>query len=110
MPRKPQYRKPRPARPGAPPGEERRHLFHRAAVEHRSKPRADALVDRTGLDAAWSRMQDTHEFFGLLKTYEVERRQSFRLMEGRHTERRGLGAVEGLDMDDVRAKVAAAQG
>lgn len=59
-------------------------------------PRPDALIDRAGLDAAWSAMQDTHEFFGLLKQFEVERQQSFRLMAGRHAERRDASAVNEL--------------
>ena len=32
-------------------------------------------------------MQDTHEFFGLLRKFGVERQQSFRVAEGRFTRR-----------------------
>ncbi|TAL24272.1 MAG: hemin-degrading factor [Aquabacterium sp.] len=73
-----------------------RSLHFDAAPRVVAPPRPDALIDRTGLDAAWSAMQDTHEFFGLLKKFEVERQQSFRLMAGRHAERRDTGAVNEL--------------
>lgn len=58
--------------------------------------RPDAEVDVAALDQAWSAMKDTHDFFGLLKTHQVARAQSFRLMEGRHTRRTPLVAVEWL--------------
>lgn len=41
-------------------------------------------------------MQDTHEFFGLLNKFGVERQQSFRLTEGEFTQRAEIGAVQGL--------------
>ena len=50
-------------------------------------PRPDVELDAPGLAAAWQGMTDTHEFFGLISRFEVERQQSFRLMEGRFTER-----------------------
>ncbi|HIV70702.1 MAG TPA: hemin-degrading factor [Candidatus Aquabacterium excrementipullorum] len=58
--------------------------------------RPDAEIDVSALDQAWSAMKDTHEFFSLLKTHQVARVQSFRLMEGRHTRRTPLVAVEWL--------------
>lgn len=42
-------------------------------------------VDVEGLDQAWSALRDTHEFFDLLRRFEVSRLQSMRLMTGRHT-------------------------
>ncbi len=50
-------------------------------------PRPDASVDAAGLREAWQAMTDTHQFFGLLKKFEVERQQAFRLVEGRFSER-----------------------
>lgn len=41
--------------------------------------RPDAEVDRTGLCEAWDRMQDTHEFFGVLRAFGVTRAQAFRI-------------------------------
>ena len=59
-------------------------------------PRADAEIDAAGLEAAWAVMQDTHEFFGLLRKFGVERQQSFRLTEGRFSHRLGQNAVHRL--------------
>lgn len=56
----------------------------------------DAAVDSAGLRDGWSQLQDTHDFFGLLKKYGVERQQSFRLTEGRFTDR--LAARAALDL------------
>ena len=50
-------------------------------------PKPDAACDADALGAAWAGMRDTHDFFSLLKTHDVERQQSFRLMEGRFTRR-----------------------
>lgn len=44
--------------------------------------RPDAEIDAAGLRAAWSSMQDTHEFFALTRKFGVERQQSFRLVQG----------------------------
>jgi putative hemin transport protein len=41
----------------------------------------DDDVDLDGFHSAWSQMQDTHEFFGLLKKFNVSRTQAFRLAE-----------------------------
>jgi putative hemin transport protein len=46
-------------------------------------PLPDGQIDVAGLGAAWAGMQDTHDFFGLLKQFAVERQQSLRLMQGR---------------------------
>lgn len=58
--------------------------------------RPDAEIDADALDQAWAAMKDTHDFFSLLKTHQVGRAQSFRLMEGRHTRRTPLLAAEWL--------------
>ncbi len=50
-------------------------------------PRPDTAIDTAGLHTAWQAMTDTHQFFGLLKKFEVERQQAFRLVEGRFSER-----------------------
>ena len=47
----------------------------------------DSAIDASSMLTAWGAMQDTHEFFGLLRTFGVERQQSFRLAEGRFTRR-----------------------
>jgi putative hemin transport protein len=66
------------------------------AAPHKAAPREDAAIDTAGLAEAWRGMKDTHEFFGLLNTFGVERQQSFRLTEGEFTQRAELGAIQGL--------------
>lgn len=43
----------------------------------------DADIDVPALQSAWAAMQDTHEFFGLLKQSGAERQQAFRLVQDR---------------------------
>lgn len=62
----------------------------------RPQPRPDAEIDASAFVAAWGRMQDTHEFFGLLQEHQVERQQGLRLAEGRFTRRAPAGAVRTL--------------
>lgn len=64
--------------------------------------RPDADIDCEGLAAAWSDMHDTHEFFDLLKRFRVGRLQALRLMEGRHTQRTPLVAIDHLLRDAAR--------
>jgi len=59
-------------------------------------PRADNAVDASGLLAAWAAMQDTHEFFDLIKRFDAERQQSFRLAEGSFTRRVAPSAVRAV--------------
>ena len=59
-------------------------------------PRADEAIDAPGLLAAWAAMKDTHDFFGMLKTFGAERQQSLRLAEGRFTRRVAPTAVREL--------------
>jgi putative hemin transport protein len=70
------------------------YLFR--APEAQPVPKADAALDASGLGEAWSKMKDTHEFFGLLRKFDVERQQSFRLMQGRFATRLESGAVQTL--------------
>jgi len=59
-------------------------------------PRPDGAIDATALSGAWAEMKDTHEFFGLLKKFDVERQQSLRLTEGAFTRRASKAAVREL--------------
>ncbi|MDM0013778.1 ChuX/HutX family heme-like substrate-binding protein [Variovorax sp. J22P168] len=65
-------------------------------AEARPAPRADSQIDAAGLGAAWAAMTDTHQFFGLLKNFAVERQQSFRLTEGSFSRRAPRHAVREL--------------
>ena len=49
--------------------------------------RADADIDAAAFLAGWSALQDTHDFFPLLRDHGVGRVQALRLAEGRFTER-----------------------
>ncbi|RYX91105.1 MAG: hemin-degrading factor [Comamonadaceae bacterium] len=59
--------------------------FTPAAPKDAVKP--DSEIDAAGLAQAWSEMTDTHQFFGLINKFGVERQQSFRLVEGRYAVR-----------------------
>lgn len=50
-------------------------------------PRDDSAIDVAGLRAAWGAMQDTHEFFGLLRNFGVARTQALRLAGDSFAER-----------------------
>lgn len=43
------------------------------------RDRPDADIDLSGLEAHWRALQDTHDFFALLKDFDVGRRQALRL-------------------------------
>ena len=49
--------------------------------------RPDADIDATAFLAGWAALQDTHDFFPLLRDHGVGRVQALRLAEGRFTER-----------------------
>ena len=58
--------------------------------------RPDAEVDADALLADWAALQDTHDFFQLLRTHDVARTQALRLAEGRFTERVEAGAARAV--------------
>lgn len=64
--------------------------------EAKPSPKPDGAIDASALSGAWGQMKDTHEFFGLLKKFDVERQQSFRLTEGEFTHRAQKSAVRDL--------------
>lgn len=71
------------------------YLF-KAGTRAKDVPRPDEGIDAGGLGKAWAGMTDTHQFFGLLKNFGVERQQSFRLMQGRFTRRTTNAALRDL--------------
>ena len=56
----------------------------------------DAELDAEGLAQGWGEMTDTHQFFGLISRFGVERQQAFRLVQGRFTERADPAIVHRL--------------
>ena len=58
----------------------------------------DAEIDADALLTAWAGLQDTHDFFPLLRQHGVTRTQALRLAEGRFTERAdGLAVRRALE-------------
>ncbi|SFC74491.1 putative hemin transport protein [Polaromonas sp. OV174] len=73
---------------------DKNYLFMPAPAKKAAAP--DGELDAAGLTQGWSEMTDTHQFFGLISKFGVERQQAFRLVEGRFTERADLGIVRKL--------------
>ena len=57
---------------------------------------ADSSIDVPALQTAWAAMQDTHEFFSVIKKAGAERQQSFRLVQGQFAHPLEKGAVTQL--------------
>ncbi len=53
--------------------------FAALAPVPKKKDRADSEIDVAGLRAHWKALQDTHDFFGLLREFDVGRLQALRL-------------------------------
>ncbi|MGE0734584.1 MAG: hemin-degrading factor [Alphaproteobacteria bacterium] len=51
------------------------------------RARADGEIDVEGLRTAWRNMKDTHEFFGMLRKFDVGRTQALRLVGGEFADR-----------------------
>lgn len=66
------------------------------AAPSESLPVPETAVDVAALREAWSKMQDTHEFFGMLKRFAVARTRALRLVEGTFTERVSASTVDQL--------------
>jgi putative hemin transport protein len=74
------------------------------AVEAKASERADAQIDVAGFHQAWDSLRDTHEFFGLLKKFELSRTQALRLADAKY--------VQQVELDDCQSvlQAAAAEG
>lgn len=70
------------------------YLFRAPAAREAAKP--DESFDASALGSDWAAMTDTHQFFGLLRKFSVERQQSFRLMQDRFAWRASPNAVREL--------------
>jgi putative hemin transport protein len=53
--------------------------FHALAPVPKRNDRPDAEIDVSGLRAHWQALQDTHDFFGLLREFDVGRLQALNL-------------------------------
>ncbi|HLX02926.1 MAG TPA: ChuX/HutX family heme-like substrate-binding protein, partial [Trinickia sp.] len=54
-----------------------------AAAREPAAVRPDSEIDVDGFHAAWAAMTDTHQFFGMLRTFGLARTQALRLAERR---------------------------
>lgn len=76
-----------------------------AAPKARTLPKDLDAIDAAALLTGWEKLQDTHEFIGLLNKNEAQPTQAFRLAEGRFTRRIGNGAVRQLLTGAAREKL-----
>ncbi|MEL6820592.1 MAG: ChuX/HutX family heme-like substrate-binding protein [Calditrichota bacterium] len=53
----------------------------------------DSMIDKDGFLEAWSKLQDTHDYFPMLKDYGVSRIQAMRLAEGVYTRQVDLSSL-----------------
>ena len=74
------------------------------ALAPKAAERADADIDVAGFHQAWDSLRDTHDFFGLLKTFGVSRTQALRLAAPKY--------VQQVALDDCQnvLQAAAAEG
>ncbi|WP_375444200.1 hemin-degrading factor [uncultured Fibrella sp.] len=57
-----------------------------APSDEKVADKPDAAIDVPGFQSSWLAMQDTHEFFGLLRQYSVGRQQGLRLAPEGHAQ------------------------
>jgi putative hemin transport protein len=71
--------------------------------------RAMQSIDPETLRRRWDALQDTHDFYPMLRELELDRIDAFKLVEGRHTERAEIGsfraALELAAADEVPVMV-----
>lgn len=75
-----------------------RHADQESLIETKPAPvpaadKPDSEIDRDGFLNAWDALQDTHDFFPLLKKYKTGRLQALRLAEGKFAERAPIDAA-----------------
>ena len=77
---------------------------HTVAFEPVPTPRTPAgeqapSTDRVAFEQAWSDMTDTHDFFGLLRRFGLQRQSAFRLVQGRYSRQLPTTALRALLME-----------
>jgi putative hemin transport protein len=60
-------------------------VFEPVAPKKAQPPSPKESVDAVAFEQAWSAMTDTHDFFGLLNRFGLQRQSAFRLVEGRYS-------------------------
>lgn len=66
------------------------------APKEKHSIKTNEYIDINGFLTAWEKMADTHEFFSLLKKYQIERLQGLRLAKGHWTQQVQNQSVERL--------------
>ena len=64
-------------------------------------PASKEGVDAMAFEQAWSAMTDTHDFFGLLKRFGLQRQSAFRLVEGRYSRQLPTTALRELLLESA---------
>lgn len=62
-------------------------------------PEPPSVVNAAAFAQAWTGMTDTHQFFGLLRHFGLQRQQAFRLVQGQYAHRLDRSAVRDLLME-----------
>ncbi|MEL7250188.1 MAG: ChuX/HutX family heme-like substrate-binding protein [Bacteroidota bacterium] len=65
----------------------------------------DDKIDVTGFQQAWLDLQDTHDFFGMLRKYEVSRPQALRLAPAGHAEEVPVDSIKTVLEECAQQKV-----
>ncbi|MBI1213401.1 MAG: hemin-degrading factor [Alphaproteobacteria bacterium] len=60
-------------------GDDQSPEFHALPPIYKRKDRRDSEIDLSGLRSHWAALQDTHDFFGMLRDFDVGRLQALRL-------------------------------
>lgn len=76
--------------------EDQRGLVEVTPLPAETPERPDGEIDVEGLLSKWGTLKDTHDFFPLLRKYNVGRQQALRLAEGRFAERAPIDAADRL--------------
>jgi len=77
-----------------------------SATPLKHSPKPDAQIDVDGFRRAWAAMRDTHDFFGLLKTFGVARTQALRLIGAEFAHRVADDATRQMLEDVAREQTA----
>jgi len=71
----------------------------------KSVEKSDAEIDVSGFRAAWANLQDTHDFFPLLRKFAVAREQALRLADGEMAREVGADSFKFVLEDASRRKL-----
>jgi putative hemin transport protein len=76
-------------------------LFEPVAPKKMQPPAPKEGVDAVAFEQAWSAMTDTHDFFGLLNRFGLQRQGAFRLVEGRYSRQLPTTALRELLLESA---------